>query len=162
MYFDETNNFFDIISNEKEFEIDKYVDKSKLYNTNVNIDSINFNRDVTLNNPIEGFNKGNMFNNLYSKYKNHVYTLKVNNPRDELLYKIQMCNFAIRDYGLYLDIYPTDKKVLSEFQKCKKMLKELKTKYEKEYSPLCVNDVTSDLKWTWINNPWPWDKGGNI
>ena len=49
-----------------------------------------------------------MFENLYSKYGNHVYNLKVSNKRDELLYKIQICNFAIRDLGLYLDLHPTD------------------------------------------------------
>ena len=38
---------------------------------------------------------------------------------------------------------------------------ELKKKYESLYSPLCIENVTSTSKWTWINNPWPWDKGGN-
>ena len=86
MYFDETNNYFDIVSNENEFEFDKYVDKKNYsYNdVNVNIDSINFNRDTSLYSPLEGFNKGNMFPDLYSKYKNYMYKLKVNNSKDEL------------------------------------------------------------------------------
>ena len=102
-----------------------------------------------------------MFSNLYLKYKNHSYNLKVNNKKDELLYKIQMYNFALRDYNLYLDLYPNDKKVLDDFNKCNKILKGLKEQYEKEYSPLTINDVTNTSSWTWINNPWPWDKGGN-
>ena len=81
MYFDETNNYFDIVNNETEYEIDKYVDKSNYNNINVNIDSINFNRDTNLYSPLEGFNKGNMFSELYSKYKNHSYKLKVNNEK---------------------------------------------------------------------------------
>ena len=33
-------------------------------------------------------------------------------------------------------------------------------KYENVYGPLCIKDVVSSDKWTWIDNPWPWDKGG--
>ena len=109
----------------------------------------------------EGFNKGNLFNNLYSKYKNHVYKLKVNNQKDELLYKIQMYSFALKDYDLYLDIYPNDTKILREFRTIKNELNESKKKYEDTYVPLCMNEVESTSKWTWLNGPWPWDKGGN-
>ena len=131
MLYDENNNYFDIVSNELEYEYDinKYVDKSKYNDIDINIDSINFNRDESLYSPMEGFNKGDMFSDMYSRYKNHVYKLKVTNDRDMLLYKIQMYN-------------------------------ELKNKYENVYGPLCVKDVVSSDKWTWIDNPWPWDKGG--
>ena len=156
MYFDETNNYFDITNED-------YVDNSKFNYSDitVNIDSINFNRDESLYSPLEGFNKGNMFSNLYSKYKNHVYKLKVNNQKDELLYKIQMYSFALKDYDLYLDIYPNDTKILREFRTIKNELNESKKKYEDTYGPLCMNEVESTSKWTWLNGPWPWDKGGN-
>lgn len=162
MLYDENNNYFDIVSNELEYEYDinKYIDKSKYNDIDINIDSINFNRGDNLYTPIEGFNKGNMFSDMYSKYKNHVYKLKVTNDRDMLLYKIQMYNFAMKDMNLYLDIYPDDKKMLNNFQEYKKIYTELKSKYENIYGPLCVNDVVSSSKWTWIDNPWPWDKGG--
>ena len=101
-----------------------------------------------------------MFENLYSKYKNHVYKLKVNNKKDELLYKIQMYTFAIKDFTLYLDVFPTDNNILGEYQKAKNKLNELKKEYENKYGPLCASNVDSDDKWTWINNPWPW-MGGN-
>ena len=120
-----------------------------------------FNRDNTLYDPNEGFNKGNMFKNLYSKYKNYVYNLKVNNPKDELLYKIQMYSFALKDLNLYLDVYPEDRNMLKIFQEYKSKLEEYKNKYINEYGPLYSNNVNSTDKWTWINNPWPWDKGGN-
>lgn len=157
MFFDETNNFFDIVENDYELE---YVDKSKFNNTNINIDSINFNRHNDLYSPLEGFNKGNMFSGLYNRYKDHVYKLKVNNARDDLLYKIQMYSFAMKDLNLYLDLHPNDNNMLKEYQNYKNMVNELKKKYEKEYGPLCASDVSSTTKWTWLNNPWPWDKGG--
>ena len=142
MYFDETNNYFDI------------------YESNVDIDNISFNRNNKLFTVEEGFNKGNMFNNLYSKYKNYVYKLKTNNKNDDLLYKLQMYTFALKDLNLYLDVHPEDETMMNEYKKVKRTLDDLKIKYQNVYGPLCSNDVTSN-KWTWINNPWPWDKGGN-
>lgn len=58
---------------------------------------------------------GNMFKNIYSKYKNHVYKLKINNKKDELLYIIQMHIFALKDLGLYLDINPNDISILKGY-----------------------------------------------
>ncbi len=146
MYFDENNNYFD---------------ESKNNNLLVTIDNINFNRNNTLYSIEEGFNKGNMFENLYSKYKNYVYKLKVNDKKDELLYKIQMYTFALKDFVLYLDVNPTDNNILDEYQKVKNKLNEFKNEYESKYGPLCSNNVESVDRWAWINNPWPWDKGGN-
>lgn len=137
MYFDQNNNYYD--------------------------DSINisFDRTVKLYTPDEGFNKGNMFKNEYLKYKDHVYKLKVSNDKDRLLYEIQMYTFALKDLGLYLDIHPDDKTILGKYSEYSSELKRLKTKYESTYGPLCSFDVKDSNKWTWINNPWPWDKGGN-
>ena len=163
MLYDENNNYFDIVSNELEYEYDinKYVDKSKYNDIDINIDSINFNREDKLYSPLEGFNKGNMFKNLYSKYKNHVYKLKVSSKRDELLYQIQMYMFAMKDINLYLDLHPDDSMMLKKYYDYRNKYNELKKKYENEYSPLCTNNVMNSSKWTWIDNPWPWDKGGN-
>ena len=44
MYFDENNNYFDIMSNEEEFEFNKNYTKNEINDVDVNIDSINFNR----------------------------------------------------------------------------------------------------------------------
>ncbi len=124
---------------------------------NIYFNDININRDSKIFDIEEGFNKGNLFKNIYSKYKNHVYKLRIKTKKDEILYKIQMYTFALKDLNLYLDINPNDESMLKEFQNIKMKLNELK----KEYTPLCIEDVKNDNKWTWINNPWPWDKGGN-
>ena len=118
-----------------------YDEKNKYF-----INNINFNRDSKLFDIEEGFNKGNLFKNIYSKYKNYVYKLAVNNKRDTLLYKIQMYIFALKDLNLYLDVYPKDESIINE--------------YQNNYGPLNTNEVNSEDIWTWINNPWPWDKGG--
>ncbi len=146
MYFDQDNNYFDDIdTNYNNFDID--------------INNINFNRNNTLDNYTDGFNKGNMFKDLYSKYKNNAYKLKVNSKKDECLFKLQMYNFALKDIALYLDTNPTDESMIKEFMKTKKLLENEKQKYENTYGILCMSDADND-KWNWIDNPWPWDKGG--
>ena len=122
------------------------------YNSHDNI------RNTTLHEYEEGFNKGNMFKNIYSKYKNHVYKLKVNTNKDDLLYKVQMYTFILKDLGLYLDVHPNDEGVFNKFTDVKKRLKTVKDKYDNVYGPLCL-ESTSDTKYNYINNPWPWYKG---
>ena len=163
MYFDENNNYYAVSKEEENINIDKYIDKYEYEPTNINVGNIIFNRHSDkIVNPVEGFNKGNMFENLYSKYKNYVYNLKVSNKKDELLYKIQIYNFALRDLGLYLDLHPTDTNTIKLFLDYNKELSKLKAEYNNNYSPLSMNEMNSTTKWTWLNNPWPWDKGGNI
>ena len=145
MYFDQNNNYFEETNNNILFDINK----------------INFNRNTNLYSIEEGFNKGNMFDNLYSKYKNYMYKLKVNNKKDELLYKLQMYTFALKDLNLYLDVHPTDDNILNEYHKIRIKLLEVKNEYETKYGPLCSQDVDDNNNWNYINNPWPWDKGGN-
>ena len=141
MFFDINNNYFeDYLNND--------------------IDSINFNRNNTLYSLDEGFNKGNMFEDIYSKYKNHVYKLKVSSEKDELLYKIQMYTFALKDLNLYLDVNPTDESIIRKYNEVNNLLKKSKNEYINSYGPLCSNESNDDNNWEWINNPWPWDKEG--
>ncbi len=164
MLYDETNNKYDLDYNEiydYEYDIDKVVNKNSYNDLDINIDSINFNRDNSLYSSMEGFNKGNMFKNIYSKYKNHIYKLRVNSKKDELLYNIQMYSFAMKDMNLYLDIHPDDKNILNNFHNYRKKYEVLKKQYESEYGPLCMSNTLNTEKWTWVSNPWPWDKGGN-
>ena len=135
MYFDENNNYFDDYIN---ISFDK---SNKLYSYE------------------EGFNKGNLFKDIYSKYKNYVYKLNVSSEKDKKLLNIQMYTFALKDLNLYLDTHPSDDSMLVEFNKINNKLIELKNEYENLYGPLCINSMNSDT-YSWINNPWPWDKGG--
>jgi spore coat protein JB len=70
-----------------------------------------------------------------------------------------MYTFALKDLNLYLDTHPSDDSMLKEFNKINNKLIELKREYENNYGPLCINSVNNDT-YSWINNPWPWDKGG--
>ena len=64
MYFDENNNHFNMLVDEDNLDIDKYINKTK-YN-NISVGNIIFNRHSDMpTNPVEGFNRGNMFDSFY-------------------------------------------------------------------------------------------------
>ena len=82
------------------------------------IPDVNFSRTVNILSPMEGFLRGNMFQDEYEPYKNLTY-FKLN-PKDEkekLLYQVMAYSFAINDLNLYLDLHPEEKQVLDLFKK---------------------------------------------
>ena len=127
------------------------------------IPDVNFSRDVNILNPMEGFLRGNMFQDEYEPYKNLTY-FKLN-PKDEkekLLYQVMALSFAINDLNLYLDLHPDNKEVLDLFKKFVREEKELSSEYVKKYGPLEVTEIMGN-KFNWIDSPWPWEnRGGSM
>lgn len=165
MYYDENNNYFEYNNEINKEYLD--IDNSKNYDmyneikfNNANINYNDF-RNTNLFSPEEGLNKGNIFKDLYSPYKNYIYKVVVKGKREELLLKIQQLTFVLKDLNLYLDLYPQNTKMLNIFKFYSNELKKLKDLYNKEYFALCVSDVSKNY-FDWISSPWPWDnKGGN-
>ena len=73
---------------------------------------------------------------------------------------ISAYDFAILDLETYLDSHPDDARAmhLREQYMCKR--RELIAEYEAAFGPYVVttDDVRGD-RWTWVDNPWPWDFG---
>lgn len=110
-------------------------------------------------NPTDGFDKGNMFTNLYEQYKNYMpKSPVVKNEQEKLLYDLQAVCFAAHDLNLYLDVHPEDQSMFMLFQDYQKKAKELTMEYEKKYGPLTVgsNQMNSNT-FDWENSPWPWE-----
>lgn len=143
MYFGNENNFFD-------YNIDDY------FNFDSNI--INYNRESS-NEVYDALDKGNFFKGTYSKYKNHLYKLKVNNSKDRNLLGVQAYGFVLKDLNLYLDTHPNDTEYLKLFKKYKEEYLKLYNDYVLKYGPLNILDVDSSNRWMWTDNMWPWDKG---
>ena len=127
------------------------------------IPDVNFNRTVNILSPMEGFLRGNMFQDEYEPYKKLTYFKLV--PKDEqekLLFQVMALSFAINDLNLYLDLHPQDKEVMDLFNRYVGEEKELCQAYVKKYGPLEVKETIGN-QFTWINSPWPWDnKGGSM
>lgn len=171
MYFDEINNNFSKFEEENNYLNlikNKYYDyniKDDIENYNITFDNININnyrnKETNLNSLTAGFNKGNMFKELYKPYKNYNYKVVVENKKDYLLLQIQELTFAVKDLNLYLDINPNDTNIIKIFNEFNIMLKQKIENYEKDYGQLTQNGKEYTNSFCWVNNPWPWENKGD-
>lgn len=81
-----------------------------------------------------------------------------NTDRCRLLEKISALEFVLADLKLFLDTHPTEKDALTTYGKYVNEVKELRTQYTAFYGPLQAEDYDPEACWTWINDPWPWNK----
>ena len=79
----------------------------------------------------------------------------------KLLDCISAAQFAVAELNLYLDTHPFDKEALDKLTAAKSRLKSYVKQYEEEYGPLTVLGEFGNDGFTWINNPWPWEKEAN-
>ena len=84
------------------------------------------------------------------------------NDRSRMLRRIDAVDFAIDEMTLYLDTHPSDSRALKTLEQYRKRRAELIGEYESRFGPyiLTSNDVTGS-RWSWVDNPWPWDYQGN-
>lgn len=110
--------------------------------------------------PYVGFISGNMFPDLYNSYKlSTPLEIEPMNEQAELLTYIDALCFATIDLGLYLDLYPEDKKMIELFNKYREQKEQYEKEYEKKFGPLLLSsDSLNKYPWAWDNSPWPWEK----
>ena len=155
MHFNDENNYFSYQSNEEN-------DTTLSFDVNnLNFNTINNYRSPKISDPSVGFNRGNMFDDLYDEYKNYNYKVIVKNEKDRLILNIQTLDFALNDLALYLDLYPNDTQVINLFNDYNKRLKSYKNEYQTKYGPLTRESVEYSRMFSWIQNPWPWEQGGS-
>lgn len=135
-----------------------------LFDDNLGFFGFTIPKEVTMNKMSDltsiekGFSRGNMFNDLYEGYKDYKVVMPVaTNEKESDLLDIMALSFALNDLNLYLDLHPTDDKMLKKFKELVEISCTKEMEYVKKYGPLEVNDSTSLSKFEWICNPWPWD-----
>lgn len=116
-------------------------------------------QNPSLFNPQEGFEKGNLFQNLYSTYKNYQpMKLTPRNDQERKLQELQTLTFAAHELNLYLDTHPEDQSMMTLFNDYRRKKDELMKQYEEQYGPLTVgSDEMEGNTYSWINSPWPWE-----
>ena len=137
-----------------------YYELNKINNILDKVDNTVMNNEqIDLNN---GFYLGNAFIDTYKSYKNY-RPKKIDTYTEEqkILLHIYELDFILNDLNLYLDIYPDDKNIFDTFKTVARKLNDLKDIYYEKYQVL---DLCKDLKnkYTWLNDPWPWDGGKNV
>ena len=119
------------------------------------------NNNLSMNNNLvsvkEGFNRGNIFDNLFWPYK-YIANVKPRNEKEELMNKIQMYAFSSHELNLYLDLYPDDIEAIGLFNQYKDEENRLIYEYEQKYGKICL-DINESYTWEWVKSPWPWERG---
>ena len=81
--------------------------------------------------------------------------------REKMMQKVRMYNFALVDAALFLDGHPKDASALAYHNKVRGMYDEAVKEYESSFGPLNMMRVNDTAKWTWIDDPWPWEGEDN-
>lgn len=76
------------------------------------------------------------------------------------LSELMALDFAIDELGLYLTTHADDQDALNLYWTYIKLANEGRKKYEAAYGPLLQTTPTPG-EYKWLNDPWPWEKGGN-
>lgn len=82
--------------------------------------------------------------------------------RKEMLHRINVVSFAVDDVKLFLDTHPCDPEALAFFDKYSKMRNEALREFAECFGPLTIDTAALSPcdRWSWINEPWPWQEGG--
>lgn len=79
---------------------------------------------------------------------------------NEALLELMALDFAIDELGLYLTTHPNDKQAQELYWGYIRLGREGRARYEEANGPLCKTAITEG-GFRWLDDPWPWDKGGN-
>lgn len=120
--------------------------------------------NINLFNPEQGYDLGNMFEDLYDTYKDYKPAqLKANNPKEKLYLQLSRVSFAMHEMNLYLDLHPEDRKIQQLFNDYRKMFIELEKKYEREYGPLTTtSEALEKSPFEWVTEPFPWEENIDV
>ena len=80
------------------------------------------------------------------------------NEQRMLLSKIKKYDFTLKELNLYLDTHQNCRRALAMFQKYKELRENAADDYSRKYGPLTPEQAYDDEHWTWIDDPWPWER----
>ncbi|MDO5394179.1 MAG: spore coat protein CotJB [Mycoplasmatota bacterium] len=113
----------------------------------------------SLTTPSVGYDRGNLFADLYDQYRDYrPDTLKARTEQERLFLDLSRNCFAAHELNLYLDLKPNDIGMLRLFNDYRQKSNELIREYESKYGPLNINsDVLEKAPFMWEKSPWPWE-----
>ena len=79
--------------------------------------------------------------------------------REDLLIDLSALDFMLTDLNLYLDTHPCDVNALMLYNNVKAQADIYRNRFVDSFGPLTRGSTSCDV-WNWIDNPWPWDRGG--
>ena len=78
------------------------------------------------------------------------------------LLELQQLSFSLVDLNLYLDTNPANQQAVNDYNQLFEQYWDAKANYELQYGPMNnFGHCPATYPWSWINDPWPWERGGN-
>lgn len=74
--------------------------------------------------------------------------------------ELMALDFAIRELALYLTTHRDDREALELYWSYVRLGREGREKYRQQVGPLEIDDITPG-SFRYLDDPWPWDLGGN-
>ena len=73
---------------------------------------------------------------------------------------VMTAHFTLFDTGLFLDSHPDCEQALEYYQQARRNYEAAAKEYEAKFGPLSFDSVTSEYKWAWTMDAWPWELEG--
>ena len=102
--------------------------------------------------------------NLQNQGENNMNMNRIGGPRpnnETLKEQIRALCFVKKELELYLDTHPNCQTALDYFYRTVNELTRLTEEYENAVGPLTSGGVVSTDEWTWVRQPWPWQRDGD-
>ena len=144
------------------YNYNNYLTNGYFRNTMPNVLNNNQNNQMNMNNsvmnnnqldlfsPEEGYEKGNMFRNLYEQYKDYKpRKLTGNTDEEKLFLEMSKYAFAAHDLKLFLDVNPTDNSMSALYSDYMSRANDLMKEYKNKYLD---NNMMGK---------WPWERRNN-
>lgn len=80
------------------------------------------------------------------------------NERAMLMMKIKKYSFTLKELNLYLDTHPGCRRALAMFEKFRKLKSAAEKEYNEKYGPIVPEQSNDESHWSWIDDPWPWER----
>jgi spore coat protein JB len=77
--------------------------------------------------------------------------------REKLLLNVQKYRFTLFDISLFLDSHKNDEQAMAAYNKYSKEFMDARKAYVDKFGPLSHADMMGKNKWTWTDQPWPWE-----
>lgn len=77
------------------------------------------------------------------------------------LHELQALSFALTELGEYLDTHADDADAFDLFRSYAELYKQGREAYEKMHGPLSQKGAAMCDKYTWLQDPWPWEYAAN-
>ena len=84
-----------------------------------------------------------------------------NSGMTNLAERIRELTFVQKELELYLDTHPDCSTALDYYYQTMSALRDLTDEYEAKVGPMTSRGVMADQGWTWVNEPWPWQREGD-